>query len=91
MTPKPPVKEIKNLFVNQREIMLHNSQRALPGVCICPHPLLLSAMSRKVVHRDFHTLPLFEFAQGVCQQVEVKGVGVVKIAVVVGSPDLLFS
>lgn len=48
-------------------------------------------MSRKVIHRDFHTLSLFEFAQGVCQQVEVKGVGVVKVVVVAGSPDLLFS
>lgn len=92
MTPKPPVKEIKKLFVNQRgKIIFHNSQRALTRVCICPHPLLLSAVSRKVVHRDFHTLPLFEFAQGVRQQVEVKGVWVVKVVVVAGCQVLLFS
>lgn len=48
-------------------------------------------MGREVVHGDFHTLALFELAQGVRQQVEVKGVGVVKVVVVSGSLDLLFS
>lgn len=90
MTPKPPVKEIKNLLVNQRQIVFQGSQRPPTRACICPHPLLLPAVSRKVVHGDFHTLPLFELAQGVCQQVEVKGVRVVEVVIVSGSPELLF-
>lgn len=53
------------------------------------HPLLLSPMSRKVIHRDFHTLALFELAQGVCQQIKVKGVGVIKVIVVTAGPRLL--
>lgn len=59
-------------------------------VCIHPYPLFLSPMSCEVIHRDFHTLALFEFAQGVCQQIKVKGVRVVKVVVITGSQGLLF-
>lgn len=47
-------------------------------------------MSREVVHGNLHTLPLLELAQGVRQQVEVKGVRMVKVVVIAGSSDLLF-
>lgn len=57
-------------------------------VCIDPYPLLLSPMSCKVIHRDFHTLALFEFSQGVCQQIKVKGIRVIKVIVVTGSQCL---
>lgn len=59
-------------------------------VCIHPYPLLLSPVSGKVIHRDFHALALFELAQGVCQQIKVKGIGVVEVVVVTGSQSLLF-
>ncbi len=59
-------------------------------MCVLPHPLLLSAMSCEVIHRDFHALALFELAQGVCQQIKVKGVRVVEVIVVTGSQSLLF-
>ena len=58
--------------------------------CVHPYPLLLSPMSCKVVHRDFHALALFELAQSVCQQIKVKGIWVVKVIVVTGSQSLLF-
>lgn len=58
-------------------------------VRIHPYPLLLSSMSCKVIHRDFHALALLEFAQGVCQQIKVKGIRVVKVIVVTGSQSLL--
>lgn len=59
-------------------------------VCVHPYPLLLSPVSCEIVHRDFHALALFEFAQGVCQQIKVKGVGVVEVVVVTGGQSLLF-
>ena len=43
-------------------------------MCVHPYPILLSPMGCKVIHRDFHALALFEFAQGVCQQTKVKGI-----------------
>lgn len=46
-------------------------------------------MSCKVIHRNFHTLPLFEFAQGVRQQIKVKGIRVVEVIVITGSQSLL--
>lgn len=58
-------------------------------MCIHPYPVLLSPVSCKVIHRDFHALALFEFAQGVCQQIKVKGIWVVKVIVVTGSHRLL--
>lgn len=85
------MKEIKNLSVNQRGDRIPEFKDHRTHACICPHPLLLPAVSREVVHGNFHTLPLFELAQGVRQQVEVKGVRVVKVVVVAGSSDLLFS
>lgn len=59
-------------------------------VCMHPHPLLLSAMSCKIIYGDFHTLALFEFTQDACQQIKVKGIRVVKVIVVTGSQSLLF-
>lgn len=55
-----------------------------------PYPLLLSPVCCKVINRDFHTLALLEFAQYVCQQIKVKGIGVVKVVVVAGGQNLLF-
>jgi len=54
------------------------------------HPLFLPAVGREVVHGDLHALAQLEFAQRVIQQVEVEGVGVVKVVVVTGGLDLLF-
>lgn len=53
------------------------------------YPLFLSTVSCKVIHRDFHALALFEFANGVRQQVKVKGIRVVKIVIIAGSQSLL--
>lgn len=60
------------------------------AVRIHPYPLLLPPMSCEVIHRDFHTLALFEFAHSVCQQIKVKGIRVVKVVVVTSSQCLLF-
>lgn len=60
------------------------------GLCVHPYPLLLSPMSCKVIYWDFYTLALFEFMQGVCQQIKVKCIRVVKVIVVTGSQSLLF-
>lgn len=60
-------------------------------MCVCthPHPVLLSPVRCEVIHRDFHALALFELPQGVSQQIEVKGIRVVKVVVVTGGPSLL--
>lgn len=47
-------------------------------------------MSCKVIHRDFHALALFEFAQGVGQQIKVESIRVIEVVVVAGSQSLLF-
>lgn len=56
---------------------------------VLPYPILLSAVSREVVHGDLHTLALLQFAQRVRQQVKVEGVRVVEVVVVTGGPSLL--
>lgn len=60
-------------------------------MCVCthPHPVLLSPVCCEVIHGDFHALALFELPHGVSQQIEVKGVRVVKVVVVTGGPSLL--
>lgn len=82
-------REPEIIFSNSDRLLI-NLQRALPCVYIHPHPVLLSPMSRKVIHWDFHTLALLELAQDVCQQIKVKGIGVVKVIVITGGQTLLF-
>lgn len=72
------------------EITFSHSQSALTCVYIHPHPFLLSAMSCKVIHGNLHTLSLLELSHGVCQQIKVKGIRVVKVIVITGSQFLLF-
>lgn len=55
-----------------------------------PHPFFLSSVFGEVIHRDLHALPLFEFAERVGQQTEIKGIWMVKVVIVFGGLQLLF-
>lgn len=46
-------------------------------------------MSGKIIDWDFHTLALFEFAQGVRQQIKLEGVWMVKVIIIAGCQQLL--
>lgn len=59
------------------------------SACAGAHPVLLPPVRGEVVHGDLDALALLELAQGVGQQIEVEGVGVVEVVVVAGSQDLL--
>lgn len=69
--------------------MLHANFPTCLDVCSHPYPLFLPPMSCEIIHRDFHALALFEFAQSMRQQIKVKGIRVVEVIVVAGGQGLL--
>lgn len=56
-----------------------------------PHPFFLSSVCGEVIYRDLHALPLLEFAERVHQKTEIEGVWMVKVVIVTGGQQLLFS
>lgn len=54
-----------------------------------PYPFLLPAVGGEVVDGDLDALALFQLLQGGDDEVEIKGVGVVKVEVVAGCLLLL--